>query len=128
MYDRKENFRFAGWLTAWWFWLTFVILVLGAVYALVNTNLQRRIQMNSTGYIQAQLDQMSKNMTQFAKNNVELAKNSDNPAVVKAIKAQQAGIVSDTWDAFDQIPTESRDAVPGDINAFLATHPRGWTP
>jgi hypothetical protein len=122
----KENGKLAGCLTAWWFWLLIVSLVIGGIYTLVSINLNRRIQMNSTGYISAQLDQMSKDMTQFARNNVDLAKSSDNLAVVKALKAQQAGIVSDIWNAYDQIPNESRDAIPQDINAFLSSHPRGW--
>jgi hypothetical protein len=127
----KEHFKIMGVSTVYWIWLM-VLLVVGSLISLafygVQLNLQRRAQTNSAGFVQAQVDNMSKDITQFQKNEVELAKFSDKPDVVKALKAQQMGIVIDMWSAYDQIPQTAKDSVPTDIRMFLVDHNRNWQP
>lgn len=127
----KEHLKIMGLSTVYWIWIVGLILVGaligGLVYGIQN-NIIRFQQVRTTGFIQAQIDHMSKNLTAFDKNNVDLAKYSDNTTVVKALNSQQMGIVIDTWEAYDQIPQDAKDAVPATIMQFLSSHPRGWQP
>lgn len=127
----KEGLKFFGISTVVWFWMVALVIaasLIGLAFYQVQLNLERKAQIHSTGYVQAQVDQMSKDLTQFQKNEVDLQKYSDNTNVVKTLKIQQMGIVQDMWSAYDQIPQDAKDSVPNDLIEFLNSHPRNWQP
>jgi hypothetical protein len=127
----KEGFKLFGLGTAIWLWIVGLVVaasLIGLAFYGYQLNLMRRAQVHSTGFVQSQVDQMSKNMTQFAKNEVEIAKYEGNDKVLTALHSQQMGIVLDMWFAYDQIPQDAKDSVPTNILTFLNTHPRGWQP
>ena len=127
----KDEAKAVGIFTAAWFYIVLLVIaasLIGAYFYGVQQNLIRRAQTHTTGYVQAQVDQMSKNITQFDKNQVTIAQDEGQTSVLKALNAQQMGIVQDIWSAYDSIPQDAKDAIPTDILTFLNNHSRNWQP
>jgi hypothetical protein len=131
MGEFKENAKMMGCSTIWVIWGAVIVIavsLLGLAFYGVQLNLQRRAQTESVGFIQAKIEQMSKDFTQFQEDELDLAKNANNQKVVDANHADQMGVVKDMWNAYDQIPQDSKDAVPTDLLNFLNSHSRNWRP
>lgn len=96
-----------------------VVVLVCTALNLPVLNLQRLAVQHSNAYVQTKQAELMTYMEAYQKLDVEIAKYQDYPAVVKASKARQEGILDQMRQEVRLIPA---DAVPTSVRAFLSSH------